>query len=190
MKKTTSNHTLNPDLWVHNYADYLYNFTMSRINKEAISKDLVQETFLAALKSAGNFQGKASEKTWLTSILKRKIIDYYRKINSNKGKAEVRMSFYENGDNEGSWIEERVPQSWKSQTDTDIENSELQNQIDLCIGKLPEKYAIAFRMKTILEHETEDICNELNITSSNLWVLLHRARTQLRGCMEKNWFNK
>lgn len=181
---------LSPDLWIDNYADYLYNFTMSRVNNESISKDLVQETFLAGLKSAENFQGKASEKTWLTSILKRKIIDYYRKINSKKGKAEIRMSFYDDGDNEGSWIEEKVPQSWKNQTEADIENSELQNQIDVCIDKLPEKYAIAFRMKTVLEYETEDICNELGITSSNLWVLLYRARTQLRGCMEENWFNK
>jgi len=163
---------------------------MQRINNENIAKDLVQETFLAGLKSAKNFQGKASEKTWLTSILKRKVIDYYRKINSNKGKAEVRMNFYEDGDNEGNWIEERVPQSWKNQTEIDIENEELQAQIDSCIEKLPEKYAIIFRMKNILELETEDICNELGITSSNLWVMLHRARTQLKECIGKNWFNK
>jgi len=181
--------TLTPDLWVDNYADYLYNFAMVRINNDNVSKDLVQETFLAGLKSAKNFQGKASEKTWLTSILKRKIIDYYRKINSKKGKAEVRMNFYEDGENEGNWIEERVPQSWTSQTEADIENVELQSQIDSCIDKLPEKYAIAFRMKTILEYETDFICNELGITSSNLWVLLYRARVQLRACLDKNWFN-
>ena len=184
------NHTLSPNLWVDKYADYLYNYAMQRINNENIAKDLVQETFLAGLKSAKNFQGKASEKTWLTSILKRKVIDYYRKINSNKGKAEVRMNFYEDGDNEGNWIEERVPQSWKNQTEIDIENEELQAQIDSCIEKLPEKYAIIFRMKNILELETEDICNELGITSSNLWVMLHRARTQLKECIGKNWFNK
>jgi len=181
---------LNPDLWIENYADYLYNFTMSRINNENVSKDLVQETFLAGLKSAKNFQGKASEKTWLTSILKRKIIDYYRKINSKKGQAEVRMSFYDNGENEGNWIEERVPQAWQSETEKSIENDELKSQIDICIDNLPEKYAIVFRMKTILGYETEDICKELEITSSNLWVMIHRARTQLRGCMEENWFNK
>ena len=181
---------LNPDLWIDNYADYLYNYTMSRINNSNVAKDLVQETFLAALKSAPNFKGNSTEKTWLTSILKNKIIDHYRKINSKKGKAEIRMSFYDEGDNEGSWIEEKVPQSWKNKTEVDIENSELQDQIDECIDNLPEKYAIAFRMKTVLEYDTEDICNELGITSSNLWVLLYRARTQLRSCMEKNWFNK
>ena len=67
---------------------------------------------------------------------------------------------------------------------------ELKNQIDDCIDHLPEKYAMVFRMKTIQEFETEEICKELDITPSNLWVIIHRARTQLRSCMEKNWFNK
>lgn len=181
---------LSPDLWIDNYADYLYNYAISRVNNADIAKDLVQETFFAGLKSAKNFQGKSTERTWLISILKRKIIDHYRKINSKKGQAEVRMSFYDNGENEGNWIEERVPQSWQSETEKDIENDELKSQIDICIDNLPQKYAIVFRMKTISGIETEDICNELEITPSNLWVMIHRARTQLRTCMEENWFNK
>jgi len=118
------------------------------------------------------------------------VIDHYRKINSKKGQAEVRMSFYDSGENEGSWIEERVPQSWQSQTEKNIENDELKSQIDVCIDKLPEKYAIVFRMKTINGFETEDICKELQITPSNLWVMIHRARTQLRGYNEASFFEK
>ena len=71
-----------------------------------------------------------------------------------------------------------------------LENKELQNQINSCIDKLPEKYAMVFKMRTIQEIDTEAICNELEITSSNLWVIIHRARTQLRRCLEDNWFNK
>ena len=191
MSKSITNLTnLSPDSWIDNYADYLYNYTIVRVNDSDIAKDLVQETFFAGLKSAKNFEGKSTERTWLISILKRKIIDHYRKINSNKGQAEVRMSFYDTGENEGNWIEDRVPQSWKSATEKNIENRELQAQIDECIDRLPEKYALVFRMKTILEYETDDICKELDITASNLWVIIHRARTQLRTCMEKNWFNK
>ncbi|TYP99633.1 RNA polymerase sigma-70 factor (ECF subfamily) [Tenacibaculum adriaticum] len=190
MSETNQPHTLSPDLWVDNYADYLYNYAVVRINNNDLAKDLVQETFFAGLKSAKNFEGKSTERTWLISILKRKIIDHYRKINSKKGQAEIRMSFYDNGENEGNWIEERVPQSWNSETESDIENEELKEQIDKCINNLPEKYAMVFRMKTILEFETEEICKELNITPSNLWVIIHRARTQLRTCMEQNWFNK
>ena len=186
---TEQKHTLNTNKWIDNYADYLYNYSISRVNNSDLAKDLVQDTFFAGLKSAKNFQGKASERTWLVSILKRKIIDYYRKINSKKGQAEVRMSFYEDGENEGSWLEERVPQSWDNASEKKIENEELRNQLELCINKLPEKYAMVFRMKTVQEFENEEICKELGITSSNLWVIIHRARTQLRKCMEDNWFN-
>lgn len=190
MTKTNKNNTLSPNLWIDNYADYLYNYAVSRVNDPDLAKDLVQETFFAGLKSAKNFEGKSTERTWLVSILKRKVIDHYRKINSKKGQAEVRMSFYDSGENEGSWIEERVPQSWKNETEQNIENDELKSQLDTCIDHLPEKYGMVFRMKTISGIETEDICKELEITSSNLWVMIHRARTQLRSCMEKNWFNK
>ena len=180
---------LNTDKWIDNYADYMYNYAIVRVNNSDLAKDLVQDTFFAGLKSAKNFQGKSTERTWLISILKRKIIDYYRKINSKKGQAEVRMNFYDDGENEGNWLEERVPQSWDNQSEKTIENEELKSQLDSCIDALPEKYAMVFRMKTIQEFETEEICKELDITASNLWVIIHRARTQLRKCMEDNWFN-
>lgn len=188
MNKSTIIHSLSPDTWVDNYADYLFNYAIVRVNDTDIAKDLIQETFFAGLKSAKNFEGKSTERTWLTSILKRKIIDYYRKINSKKGQSEISMSFYENDENKGNWIEERVPQSWDKSAESDIENDELKVQLDKCIDYLPEKYAIVFRMKTIQQFETEEICKELDITPSNLWVIIHRARTQLRECMEKNWF--
>jgi len=186
----TPKHTLAPNTWVDAYADYLFNYAVVRVNNSDLAKDLVQETFFAGLKSAKNFKGEATERTWLVSILKRKVIDHYRKINSKKGQAEVRMSFYTDGENEGNWIEERVPQSWNNASEKAIENEELKDQLENCIDELPEKYAMVFRMKTIQEFETEEICNELGITSSNLWVIIHRARTQLRACMEENWFNK
>lgn len=190
MSQSNPANILFPNKWVDNYADYLFNYAIARVNNSNIAKDLVQETFFAGLKSAKNFEGKSSERTWLVSILKRKIIDYYRKINSKKGQAEIRMSFYDSGENEGNWIEERVPQSWNNEAEKNIENEELKNQLDKCIDSLPEKYAMVFKMKTIQQFETEDICKELNITPSNLWVMIHRARTQLRNCMEQNWFNK
>ena len=181
-------HTLNPDKWVQQHADYLFNYTIGRVNNHDLAKDLVQETFFAGLKAMDNFQGLASERTWLISILKRKIIDHYRKINSAKGKAEVKMNFYTDGEREGEWIEERAPSNWNNETDKDIENKELNLVLEKCIGNLPEKYEMVFRMKTIQQFETEEICKELDITSSNLWVIIHRARTQLRKCMEDNWF--
>jgi RNA polymerase sigma-70 factor (ECF subfamily) len=181
-------HNLNPNNWVKLHADYLFNFAISRINNYDLAKDLVQDTFFAGLKAKDNFKGKASERTWLISILKRKIIDYYRKINSAKGKAEVKMNFYSDGDREGEWIEERAPTDWNSEIEKVIENNELNEVLEQCISSLPERYEMVFRMKTIQQFGTEEICKELDITSSNLWVIIHRARTQLRKCMEHNWF--
>ena len=98
------------------------------------------------------------------------------------------MNFYSDGEREGDWIEERVPTDWNAEVEKNIENKELHNALENCINNLPEKYAMVFRMKTIQQFETEEICKELEITASNLWVIIHRARTQLRKCMEDNWF--
>ncbi len=181
------NHKIDPNKWINLYSDYLFNYTVSRVSDRAIAQDLVSETFLAGLNSMKNFKGEASERTWLISILKRKIIDHYRKINSNKGKAEVRMS-YSDSENEGDWLEERVADPFDKTAEDKIENTELGFAINKCLEKLPEKQAKVFEMKTILNYETETICNELNITASNLWVIVHRARTAMAGCLEKSWF--
>ena len=183
-------HTLDPDKWVDSHSDYLFNYTITRVDNQELAKDIVQETFFSGLKALKNFRGQASERTWLISILKRKIIDHYRKINSTKGKAEVRVNFYEEGDQKGSWIEERIPQSWDNEAEKDIENVELKNTIEQCVQKLPEKYRTVFVLKNVEQYETEEICNELGITASNLWVIIHRARHQLRKCLEDNWFAK
>lgn len=182
------NHKIDPNQWITLYSDYLFNYTISRVNDRDIAQDLVSETFLAALGSMKNFKGEASERTWLISILKRKIIDYYRKINSNKGKAEVRMSYNSETENEGDWLEERVADPFDKTAEDEIENTELGAAINNCLDKLPEKQAQVFEMKTILNYETEVICNELDITASNLWVIIHRARTAMAGCLEKKWF--
>lgn len=180
-------HKLDPNNWVKLYSDYLFNYTITRVNDREIAKDLVSETFLAGLKSMVNFKGEASERTWLISILKRKVIDHYRKINSNKGKAEVRINYNSDNESEGDWLEERVADPFDKTAENALENLELGNAIYDCLAKLPEKQAQVFKMKTILDYDTETICNELGITASNLWVIIHRARTSLADCMKKNW---
>ncbi|GAL72893.1 sigma-70 family RNA polymerase sigma factor [Jejuia pallidilutea] len=180
-------HKINPNKWIDLYSDYLFNYTITRVNDRDVAKDLVQETFFAGLKSMKNFKGEASERTWLISILKRKIIDHYRKINSNKGKAEVRIN-YNDAESEGDWLEERVSDPYDKTAEDTLQNNELGDAIYNCLGKLPEKQAEVFKMKTILNYETEVICNELNITASNLWVIIHRARTAMADCLKTNWF--
>lgn len=180
-------HQLNPEVWVDKYSDYMFNFTISRVSDSEIAKDLISETFLAGLKSKDNFKGEASERTWLISILKRKIIDHYRKINSNKGKAEVRIT-YKDEESEGDFLEERVSDPFDKTAEDKIENEELGLAILNCLGTLNEKQAAIFKLKTIDNFDTEAICNEYNITPSNLWVIIHRARTAMADCLKDNWF--
>ena len=164
---SVATHKLDPNKWIDKYSDYLFNYAIVRVNNHDLAKDLVQETFFAGLKSAKNFEGKSTERTWLISILKRKIIDYYRKINSKKGQAEVRMNFYEDGENEGSWIEERVPQSWENEAEKKIESVELHNQIDDCIDHLPESCS---RILVYIKLRINQV-NCLNFIGNNLMQL-------------------
>ncbi|MEC3966327.1 sigma-70 family RNA polymerase sigma factor [Flagellimonas halotolerans] len=181
-------HKLQPDNWVNQYADYLFNYAVSRVSDAEIAKDLVQETFFAGLNSAKNYKGDAAERTWLVSILKRKVIDHYRKINSKKGKAEVRINYSSDSDGEGDWLEQHVADPYSRDGGNKLENEELGAAIQDCISKLPQKQALVFKLKTIQGMSTEDVCNELDINPSNLWVMVHRARTALMGCLNENWF--
>ncbi len=189
VKNKMTEYQLHPNTWVDSYADYLFNYAVSRVSDTEIAKDLVQETFFAGLKSAKNYKGKAAERTWLIAILKRKVIDYYRKINSKKGKAEVRIGYSSSSESEGDWLEEQVADPFSSFENDAVENEELGEAIQDCISKLPKKQSLVFTMKTIQGMSTEDICKELDINPSNLWVMIHRARTALMGCLNQNWFN-
>ncbi len=179
---------LQPDNWVDRYADYLFNYAIARVSDEEIAKDLVQDTFFAGLKSAANYKGTAAERTWLIAILKRKVIDHYRKMNSKKGKAEVRMNYSAASDAEGDWLEEQVADPASLQENSAIENAELGLAIEECISTLPPKQSLVFKMKTVQGISTEDICKELGINPSNLWVMVHRARTALMLCLNEKWF--
>ncbi|HLU81477.1 MAG TPA: sigma-70 family RNA polymerase sigma factor [Flavobacteriaceae bacterium] len=178
--------TINPDKWIDKYSDYLFNFTLARVNDREVAKDLISETFLSALKAMKDFKGGATERTWLVSILKRKIIDYYRKVNSQKAKSEVKIN-YRDDDEGGKWLEEKVADSRDKNAEDKIENNELRLAIFECLDQLNERQAKIFKMKTIDGVDTETICNEFNITPSNLWVIIHRARALMAACLEKKW---
>jgi RNA polymerase sigma-70 factor (TIGR02943 family) len=188
-------HSLNPQNWVEEHGDYLFNFTIVRVNDREKAEDLVQETFLAGLKAKDNFQGKSSERTWLISILKRKIIDTYRKQYSSKvsSMADYEQDitdgdFYRTEDPfKGHWLEGKGPHSNSLLPEGEMEQEELREIISLCIKNLPPNLSAAFVMKMIDEADSDEICKELGITSSNLWVILHRARLKMRSCVENKW---
>ena len=190
-------HTLKPQNWVEQHGNYLFNYAIVRVNDREKAEDLVQETFLAGLKAQDNFQGKSSERTWLISILKRKVIDTYRKQYSSKVSS---MSEYEQDISDGDfyrtedpfkghWLEGKGPHSNSLLPEGEMEQEELREIIRRCIKNLPPNLAAAFAMKMIDEADSDEICKELGITSSNLWVMLHRARLKMRTCVESKWLN-
>ncbi len=148
----------------------------------------MQETFLSAYKSKDSFKGKSSEKTWLVSILKRRIIDYYRKEAQRQEQniSSYQLPFYESGDFVNHWIEQRAPKNWD--TDNQIHYDEFHRILQYCLSLLSPKHSLVFIMKILDECSSEEVCNEVNISSANLWTIMHRARLQVRECVEKKWF--
>ncbi|CAN5862450.1 hypothetical protein BH11BAC4_BH11BAC4_21920 [soil metagenome] len=182
---------LSPQYWVAKYADYLYCFAMARINDGDLAKDLVQETFLSALEKAEKFEGRSSEKTWLTSILKYKIINIYRSRpftvnNLTDGNSIIGFKeFFQQHD--GHWNVEDRPKEFVSTDVNIVENKEFHSMLQQCMKKLPVLWMSIFKMKFIDEELTTFICEELKITSANYWVIIHRAKVNLRACLQKNW---
>lgn len=182
---------LQPDLWVKLYADILYSFALKRVNNEEVAQDLVQETFLGGLKSQHGFDGNSSEKTWLIAILKFKIIDYYRTKNKQKSQSlhqddgeEIDHFFFEDN---GHWKPEHALVGDFESADSALEKKEFYHVLEKCLNILPNKLATVFRLKLLIEEKSEVICEMLNITDANYWVILHRAKVQLRSCMATNW---
>lgn len=177
--------------WIHDYGDMLYRFAYTRVNDMDIAKDLVQETYLAAWRNHESFKGEISEKNWLFTILKNKIIDHYRKASTRltdrlPDAGNEDMYFNE----EDHWTTEASPANWNAEPNSTVERKEFYQILNKCKSKLAEMQKAVFAMKYTDDLESEEICKALQITASNYWVLMHRAKLQLRNCLEKNWFVK
>lgn len=188
----TKTQQLEPRNWVSTHADYLYAYAIARINDEEQAKDLVQETFLAALQKVDKFEGKSSERTWLTAILKYKIIDVYRKrssglaVNADVQRAEQEQSdFFE--PEYGHWKHEHAPKAFGIDDQDPLVNKEFNSILQKCMQKLPALWLSVFTMKHMDDQSTDVICSELKVTQSNFWVIIHRTKLNLRACLQKNW---
>ncbi|RZK56099.1 MAG: sigma-70 family RNA polymerase sigma factor [Pedobacter sp.] len=182
---------LQPKNWVEDHADYLFKYAFLRVRNDDLARDLVQETFLAALKGVTGFDGRCSERTWLTAILKFKIIDVYRKESSGLNhvkKLAAEESLQEDFFNadDGHWKKEHAPKPFESGQDA-LQAKEFNKVLQVCMQKLPALWASVFAMKHLDEEKTEVILSELRLTSANFWVIIHRTKLSLRACLQKNW---
>jgi RNA polymerase sigma-70 factor (ECF subfamily) len=180
-----------PEHWVDRYGDDLFRFALARVRQEPLAEDLVQETFLAALQARSSFKGKSSPKSWLFGILKHKIIDHFRKSVREKPvdgeqlqQTSVEALFKENG----SW--RIAPRKWEIDQDHILEQKQFLDVFYRCMARLPERLARLFTLREIDGLSTEELCKEMDITATNSWVMLYRARMGLRRCLETNWIEK
>ena len=189
-KNSADHHAINkPDQWVDQYGDLLYRFAMARVKDPSVAEDLVQETFLAALHARDRFEGRSKVRTWLIAILKHKIIDHIRrKIKEQPSdKLDVVAEIDAQGfDESGKW--HLRPNSWDVHPDEAYRQKEFVETLYRCLAELPDRLAQAFILREIDDFSTAEICKVLNITATNSWVMLYRARMSLRQCLEKNWF--
>ena len=180
-----------PSIWVDLYGDYLYRFALSRVNDPTLAEDLVQETFLAALKSRRNFERRAAAKTWLTAILKHKIVDSIRKrqreriIDNEEALDRNLEAFFSE---EGNW--KIHPPKWENNPVKHYEQKEFLDILFDCLTGLPRRIARIFMLREMDGLKTAEICQVMEISATNCWTMLYRARTALRSCLELNWFGR
>ena len=186
-----------PDRWVDEHGDYLFKYALVRLRDAAKAEDMVQETFLAALKGGKSFSGKSAEKTWLVGVMKNKIADYYRKTSRETSFTDLEFyqdeesaRFVSEGPRRGGWIHELGPIEWDPAPGSNLDNQAFWETFLECASKLPKNINAAFCMREIDDIDSREICRILNISENNLWVMLHRARMALRRCLETNWFGK
>lgn len=175
---------------IHTHRGYLLRVAMLQLRDADLAEDVVQDALVAALQGADGFSGRSSLKTWLTGILKHKIVDAIRR----KGRGPIVSSLDEECqiddfdalfDASGHW--ENPPATW-GDPEEELSQRQFLDVVDFCLEKLPPNTARVFMMREVMELDGEEICKELSITSTNLWVILYRARVALRQCLEQNWF--
>jgi RNA polymerase sigma-70 factor (ECF subfamily) len=175
--------------WVEDHSDLLFSYALKRVSDEGFSKDLVQETFLAAWRNKDKFRGDSSLKTWLFTIIRSKIVDHFRKMNTEAVVHEIRED-HQDGiyfDQEDHWRKGMYPSALSVDFHSPTESRDFLLVFDSCSRKLKQLQHAVFVLKYVEELDSDRICEVLGLSSSNYWVLVHRAKVQLRACLEKNW---
>jgi RNA polymerase sigma-70 factor (ECF subfamily) len=177
-----------PESWVDHYGDFLYRFALSRVKDSDVAEDLVQETFLAALRSRESFKDRSTVRTWLIAILKHKIVDYIRKKirEPSSDRIETLTDLMDSDfDDGGKW--QAQPHKWAVNPGKIYEQKEFFDVLYHCLAELPGNLAEAFMLREMDGLSTSEVCKALDITATNSWVMLYRTRMSLRRCLENKW---
>lgn len=178
-----------PAGWVDSHGDALFRYAMIRVRDRSLAEDLVQETLLAAFQGRDAFSGRSSERTWLVGILKNKIADHFRRKSREDLRDELFLREHLGAgpfDETGHW--KTGPAHWGTNPADLARQADFLDHLRRCLSALPGNQADAFTLREIDGMTTREICKILEISETNLWVILHRARMRLRDCLEANWF--
>jgi RNA polymerase sigma-70 factor (ECF subfamily) len=184
---------LNPVGWLDSHGDALFRYALWRVRNEHLAEELVQETLLSAYRAREQFSGRATERTWLISILRRKIVDSVRKSTRSREEAG---NVQDAADDKGGLDQvfdsrgflQTAGRAWRMDAALEVESSEFWAAFDDCVSKLPGSLSDAFTLRELEDLDCAEVCEVLSISASNLWTRLHRARTLLRECLQINWF--
>ncbi len=184
-----------PALWLQEHGDALFRFAMSRVGHADVAEDLVQETLLAAIEKRDSFQSRAQLRSWLVAILKRKIVDHHRR--ESRGRPATRPSATDAGleawvegqfDAKGKW--QVAPVRWDRASDDAATRTELRSALAECLKGLTPRAAQALLLTERQELPAERVGKILGLTPTNVGVILYRARTALRKCLEERWIGR
>jgi RNA polymerase sigma-70 factor (ECF subfamily) len=168
---------------------YLLRYARLQLRDPHAAEDAVQEALVAALAGEASFGGRSNLRTWLTGILKHKIVDAIRRASRENTLAPDPLGeiaeFDALFDQTGHWNE--APAAWPENS---LEQKQFFAVLEECLSRLPAKTAQAFMMREHMGYETDEICQEIGVTPTHCWVLLYRARMALRECLQTNWFKK
>lgn len=190
MPAKAQNVQTDPLRWLQDHGDALFRYALLRIGDQTVAEELVQETLLAALGAQERFAGRSSERTWFLGILKHKTLDYFRRCSREQRVSDLPGEEYEIDDlfnRQGVW--RKYPRPWPALPEETLENREFWEAFHRCLSGLPQRLAEVFALRELDEMETEEICDLLQVSATNVWTILHRARLRLRQCLEVRWFN-
>ena len=182
-----------PERWVDEHGDYLFHFALSRVRDASLAEDFVQETLLAGLRGMDRYQGRSTERTWLSGILRNKVLDHFRVAGRETNFTDLEFftdeeeRTFENQEYPDHWNSAHAPSEW-SDAGSSLDREEFWKVFHQCSGKLPDRIGRVFLLREVDRISSDEICSTLKISPNNLWVMLHRARLALRRCLEIHWF--
>jgi RNA polymerase sigma-70 factor (ECF subfamily) len=184
---TDSRDPVDPKAWLDEHGDALFRYALLHVGDRERAEDLVQDTLLAAWQARKRFERRSSERTWMIGILRHKIIDHLRRT---RRELDVELDetvdyVVEHFTAAGRW--KSSMKKWGPSPAKALEKQEFWDVLAFCMARLPQQMLFAFTEREMLGRKTEEICKVLRTTATNLWTILHRARTRLRKCLEANW---